>query len=371
MLTARHCTVDKKTNHPATSLRLSRRSDGSEAPATLHAAGPDLDVAVLAVGDPAWAMPVASEPPEFGRVDRRRSGELRDCQAIGFPLWQLDHSDQGRNAAELHGTIRVTEDVESRRLVMRDALLYDVTIPSSVAAEDRADRSPWGGLSGALVFYQGKALGVVIEHHPRKGRSAITILPVEQFASPPSRDSPELSTVAEALGLPPASDLPLAWGRPDAAGPQERTDLTPSTPPRWQPDLEALTDEQIRLLRGSATALQELIDASAEVEHATPLPVSSAEVSARMQRSLDRTAHQLLALKSGVSISTWPDTDWAMDFSKARDDAQRHILALEELQYHSPPPGPLAAGKQSTQLCQSVDRLLFLLKHRYPSLFIR
>ena len=217
VLTARHCTVDKRTGRPARSLRVVRRSDGAEAPATPCAAASD--VAVLTVGeDTAWPVPTVSEPPRFGRVDRSRSRELRDCEAVGFPLWQLDPRDQQRNAAELHGTIRVTEDVESGLLVMRDPLLQDVAIPRTAAADDRAEGSPWGGLSGALVFNQGIALGVVIEHHPRQGRSAITILPVERLAAVPvDGDVDSLAVaVAAALGLPSAEKLPLAGSRPVA-----------------------------------------------------------------------------------------------------------------------------------------------------------
>ena len=145
---------------------MSSRRGGPGAAAALRAEAAELDVAVLAVEEPTWLVPVGSEPPRFGRVDRSRSRELQDCQAIGFPLWQLDPEDQGRNAAELHGTIRVTEDSEAGLLVMRDMDLSDVAIPGTVAAEDQVGRSPWGGLSGALVFYQGLALGVIIQQRP-------------------------------------------------------------------------------------------------------------------------------------------------------------------------------------------------------------
>ena len=152
-------------------------------------------------------------------MDRSRSGELRDCEAVGFPLWQLDPRDQQRNAAELHGTIRMTEDVESGFLVMRDPLLTDVAIPGTATTRDRAEGSPWGGLSGALVFWQGIALGVVIEHHPRQGRSAIRILPVERFAADPAGGDPDTAAVAAALGLPAADLMPLAGELPLAGEP--------------------------------------------------------------------------------------------------------------------------------------------------------
>ena len=214
VLTAWHCTMDERTGRPARSLRAVRPFDGAEAAVTLIAAAPALDVAVLTVGeDSSWPVLTGSEPPLFGRVDRSRSGELRDCQAVGFPLWQLDPRDQQRNAAELHGTIRVTEDAESGLLVMRDPLLNDVVVPATAPTEDRAEESSWGGLSGALVFWQGIALGVVIEHHPRKGRSAITILPVERFTAVPAGGDLGSAAMAAALGLPPADKLPLAGGR--------------------------------------------------------------------------------------------------------------------------------------------------------------
>ena len=212
VLTARHCTVDKRTGRPARSLRVVRLSTGAQATATLFAAA--LDVAVLMVSDDAaWVAPEITEATRFGRVDRSHSAELHDCQAVGFPLWQLDPNDQQRNAAELHGTIRLIEDCESGLLVMRDPLLDDVAVPATVAAGDRSAQSTWGGLSGALVFHEGIALGVVIEHHPRQGRSAVRILPAERFAAPPAGGDADIAAVAAALGLPSADKLPLAAGQ--------------------------------------------------------------------------------------------------------------------------------------------------------------
>ncbi len=213
VLTAWHCAMDKKTGRPARKLQVACRSGGPETAATLLAAQSELDVAVLAVEDPPWAVPAASDPPRFGRMDRF-SGELPYSQAIGFPLWQVDPEDLGRNASELHGTIRTTADPGPGFLVMRDPLLHYVAIPGSVSPGDLAEKSPWGGLSGALVFGQGVALGVVVDHHPRQAGSAMRILPVERLASSPESDDADTAAVAAALGLPPVGALPLVGGRP-------------------------------------------------------------------------------------------------------------------------------------------------------------
>jgi len=98
VLTARHCTVNQRDDGPIRSLHVVRLS-GAAATATLIAAAED--IAVLAVEDPTWSAPAALDPPRFGRVDRSHSGELRDCEAMGFPRWQLDPNDQQRSAAEL------------------------------------------------------------------------------------------------------------------------------------------------------------------------------------------------------------------------------------------------------------------------------
>ena len=146
VLTARHCTVDKKTGHSVQSLEVVRRSDGAEASAWASRFSGWM---VVLVGSTRVAG--GRRRTIWHRLQRSggpdRSCELHDCQAVGFPLWQLDSRDRQRNAAELHGTIRVTEDAESRRLVLRDALLTDVSVPRTAASQDRATDSPWGGLS--------------------------------------------------------------------------------------------------------------------------------------------------------------------------------------------------------------------------------
>lgn len=222
VLTAEHCTRDKKSGAAACSVRVVRASDGLSAEATVQAASHDDDVALLELAAPPWTSELSAV--SFGRVDRTRSGELQGCEAIGYPLWQLDPTDQQRSTAELHGTIRRTEDAESQYLLLRDALLDSVRVPPTANIADAADAaSPWGGLSGALVFYDGVALGVVVQHQPRQGRTALRLVPFDRIAA---GTSAETQAVASALRLPPrerVEELPLvprdAEGREQAAAP--------------------------------------------------------------------------------------------------------------------------------------------------------
>jgi hypothetical protein len=225
ILTSTYCVTDARTGRPATSLRVTRLSDGPEVPATLVAGGPEADAAVLAIGeDRAWPAPDALEPPRFGRADRRHSAELRDCRAIGFPLWQLDPGDQGLNAAELHGTIRVAERSEGGLLVMRDPLLNDVAVPKTASIADRASGSPWGGLPGALVFWRELALGLITEHRPQQAGSAITIAPAEDLATGLSGGDRRGAAVISPLWSVLAGPLPLAGEQPPRGLADARSD---------------------------------------------------------------------------------------------------------------------------------------------------
>lgn len=286
ILTAYHCLIDAATRQPASSLRVVRRSDGTVAQAVVVASA--LDVAVLEVTDNSAWPSMLLEPVRFGRVDRQRSMELRDCQAIGFPAWQVDPEDRGRNAAELHGTIRATEDMESGYLVMRDTALADVGLPA-VGGKDLQD-APWRGLSGALVFYRGFALGVIIEHHLRQGRSAFRILPVDQLSSAasgpgfglsekdrfagtsPDTES-EVSAVAVALALPLADEFPLVEG---ADLPIGRTRAIDGIPPGSAGSADGTVTVDV-IMRGPLQALgiAGLFDDAAAREQVDPASAAS------------------------------------------------------------------------------------------------
>jgi hypothetical protein len=215
VLTAAHCTWDKKTRRPALRLRVIRALDGADSDVSEVIVDPELDVAVLRLASASW--PADLPAPVFARVDRVNAGVLRDCLAIGYPLYQRNPGDRIRGTSELHGLIYQTDEAQARMLLMREPQVH----PGPVIAPDDGRRmnpsagapSPWEGLSGALVFHQGRAIGVVVEHHPRQGDNALRAVPFDRLAMRASHDE-SARRVAKALALASVDSLPWAASRP-------------------------------------------------------------------------------------------------------------------------------------------------------------
>ena len=208
VLTAEHCTRDKATGEPAARLRVIRASDAAMADVAGVVPDRGLDVAVLQLADDApWDTSLA--PPLVARVDQSHSGVMHDCAGIGFALFQRDPDRRTRHTSEFHGTIYRTDERESGRLLMREPLIRPgpVTDPAGAALshQDGTGASPWGGLSGALMFYRGRAIGVVVEHHPRQGPSALRAVGFDRIAGS--------AEIRECLGLPGPDGLPWVGGQ--------------------------------------------------------------------------------------------------------------------------------------------------------------
>ena len=204
VLTAEHCTRDKITGESAARLRVVRASDSTGAGAQVAGVVPDheLDVAVLQLADAPWDADLPA--PVFARVDQSQTGVLDDCTGIGFPLFQRDPDQRTRHTSEFHGRIYQTDERESGHLLMREPLIHpgpvtshDGEVPSERGKEGP---SPWGGLSGALMFYRGSAIGVVVEHHPRQGDNALRAIGFERIAASVK--------IRQCLGLPRPDSLP-------------------------------------------------------------------------------------------------------------------------------------------------------------------
>ncbi len=223
VITARHCTRDKILDQEARSLEVFRATGGATAQVEVvqcSALGA-LDVVVLRLTAPPWQeeiMPV----PGFTRVDRGGAGQLTDCAAIGFPLFQYDGASDDRRTAELHGVIYQTDEAITGRLLLREQLLAGVPafygVPHAPNQNEAVQQRPitiWGGLSGAVVFHNGRVLGVVVEHHPRQGPAALQLVAIDKICEAAHQDADD-TTVMSLLGLPRPEALPWASEEPIA-----------------------------------------------------------------------------------------------------------------------------------------------------------
>ena len=213
VLTAQHCVKDG-----ADGVRVLRASDAE--PVVVRevvASSQSVDMAVIRLDAPLGKDDVV--PPRFGRVDRTRTGVLDDCELIGFPEFQRDVPNSTRWHAEVHGAIYLTEGERQGRLVVRDSRLVDVTPPAG-----RGD--PWAGMSGAVLFHRGVALGVVVEHHPQQGTVALQLTTFDAMFEPDKvADAAELAKeldIADIGGLVTASSEPdVTAGTPAESMPAE------------------------------------------------------------------------------------------------------------------------------------------------------
>ena len=204
VLTAKHCTHDMITGEPPRNIRVIRASDGVSADQIKVMSSQALDVALLELIEAPWDEEL--ERPILARIDRALSGVLRDCTSMGYPLYQYDPNSHDRRTAELHGIIYQTDEAESGRLLLREPLLEGVAVPS--ASNNEASGNPWGGLSGAAVFYAGFAIGIIVEHHPRQGSSAVQLISFDQLVEWSDTD-PGTRQVATALGVASLESLEL------------------------------------------------------------------------------------------------------------------------------------------------------------------
>ncbi|MER7609126.1 trypsin-like serine protease [Nocardioides sp. NPDC127503] len=224
VLTAWHCTVDDpahpdETPDPRVTVRRKSPDGTWEQSSVSHiigsrkrnGAGWGLDIALLTLADPPW-HDAGWKLPTFARCDRSGAGSLRDCEAVGYPRYALDPT-QELSTASLSGTIRLAEGANDAQehLILRDAEIGAVRVPGP------ADSSPWGGLSGSLVFYDGDVLGHVVEHHPHRGNNPVKVIPISRLARSTGQRARE---IAQRLGI--SSEEHLKLVRPTRQGERPR-----------------------------------------------------------------------------------------------------------------------------------------------------
>ncbi|WP_330254203.1 trypsin-like peptidase domain-containing protein [Nocardia sp. NBC_00565] len=223
VVTARHCTRNKLTGQYGLGIRVIRASDGKflRIPNSSVSAAPDLDIAVIRLPEHQdWSSDTPQ--PELARVRRDVTGILSDCVAVGFPIFQRDPKDATRQLAELHGIIYQLDGVESNYLLMREPLvrpvldapqtsIADRNKPYSNGTDRRIQEPAWGGLSGAVVFHANRGIGVIVEHHPRQGESALRLIGFDRIAA---SSNPVTQAISEALGISHMEHMPWAMSIP-------------------------------------------------------------------------------------------------------------------------------------------------------------
>lgn len=145
-------------------------------PARLRLIG-DLDSADLALVE-LEDGPGPHPPVGFARIDRhtRETTMVEHCSAVGFPEFkkQGTGTTAQRETAQVDGSIPTSEDLGSGLLTLRVSSSPRPLPPT----QEALGLSPWSGMSGAAALVGGRVIGVVSEHQPRAGQSALTLVPV-------------------------------------------------------------------------------------------------------------------------------------------------------------------------------------------------
>lgn len=138
-----------------------------------HAA--QIDVAVLVVEK---SLPELSWL-RCARVDRTIVGNVTGCVAMGFPHWKAG----GKELAQVVGAIPTAEGLDPGSppgaFAALSMKITNQAVPDTPGDLDEP-RSPWHGMSGAVVVYQGSlVLGVVRSHAGPEGSRSLAVTPLE------------------------------------------------------------------------------------------------------------------------------------------------------------------------------------------------
>jgi hypothetical protein len=138
-------------------------------------------------------------------------GDVTDCVALGFPWWKAN----GKELAQVAGAIPTSEGINpnlpSDSLTALSMKITNQDIPDPRGNLNEPN-SPWRGMSGAVVVYQGSLiLGVVRGHAGFEGTRSLALTPLEAISG---LTVEKATAFWAALGAQSASDLRLL--RPEA-----------------------------------------------------------------------------------------------------------------------------------------------------------
>ncbi|EMF01447.1 XRE-family transcriptional regulator [Streptomyces mobaraensis NBRC 13819 = DSM 40847] len=156
-------------------------------------------------------------PVRFGRI--AQLAEV-DCGALGFPWFKL-RSERASLDGRAATTYRDSHYARGRATAnVREGTL-EFTVQAPPAPRDEPRRSPWEGMSGALVWSDGHVIGVVTTHHGREGIGRLTASRVERWYADLTRR--QLHQLERILRLPDRLDglNEVSGPMPPADGPGE------------------------------------------------------------------------------------------------------------------------------------------------------
>jgi WD40 repeat protein len=230
--------------------------------------GPD-KVALQATADPAFTGDPDGPGPDLalvevigGRLDVPAIGlaavardspagdPVERCHVIGYPAFMERETAGGgrfRETADALGQVPVLSGLAGGLLSVQVSSSPRPLPPARAGLAD----SPWSGMSGSPVIADGLLLGIVTEHAPRAGSSAITATPLT--ALDPDPEHPGWG--------PGVADPPAWWARLGVAGPGALTRL-PAAPGRGEPAYWA-TVQEIRKRTGTLNGRQDELAAIA------------------------------------------------------------------------------------------------------------
>ncbi|GAA2503608.1 hypothetical protein GCM10023100_11610 [Actinocorallia cavernae] len=178
------------------------------APARVVLSAPAADVALLEIAD-VPADRTAVEPPRYAAVPD--ADVVLPFSAMGFPRFKLRESGGGGAAGDTPGRYRDSCHVTGTVSVLSNR--REGTLELAVAAppaDPEPHRSPWEGMSGALVWCGGAVIGLVSAHHRADGLGRLAAARVERWYE--SLTAAESECLRRWAGLPSRTALGLADG---------------------------------------------------------------------------------------------------------------------------------------------------------------
>jgi hypothetical protein len=145
--------------------------------------GPGPDLALVEIVDPGFAEDLP--PIGLAAIDRDSptAEPVGRCHAIGYPWFAETPSPTAvRDTVDAIGVVPVLSKLAAGLLSVQVSIS-----PRPLPPEEKSlGESEWSGMSGAPVVAAGRLLGVVTEHAPREGPSAITAVPLTALEQDPA-----------------------------------------------------------------------------------------------------------------------------------------------------------------------------------------